>query len=369
MSLVEAWLDGFKRQMLRLVGKALIAVLVFAALAAIGGGAYRAYRQSSAADALVISTPNGIDEGLYVAAGGIEQWVSIRGADRNNPILLFVHGGPAEIMSFVPAVTQSLESEFTVVHWDQRGAGRTYRRNPKPPAGLTLARMTADGVEIVEWLKRYLGQRNVVLVGHSWGTMLGENIVFARPDLFAAYVGTGQFVSWAPQVEAEYEYSLSRAQAEGDTEKLSALRELGDPPFDELETYLAFRAVMRDQLAQADLEFAARQASALAFSPRVSLLDIWNALQGARASVAELAPVLMSADLTALGNDFPIPFVLVQGAADHITPAALALDYAGRINAPAKAVVQIEDAGHYAFITHAEAFHAALVSEVLPLLR
>jgi pimeloyl-ACP methyl ester carboxylesterase len=355
--------------MLRLAAKALIAVLALAIIAAIAGGAYRAYRRSGAEDALVISSPNGIDEGLFVEAGGIEHWITIRGLARDNPILFFVHGGPAEIISFVPAVTQDLESDFTVVHWDQRGAGNTYRRNPKPPAGLTLERMTADGVEIVEWLKRYLGPRDVVLVGHSWGTILGENIVFARPDLFAAYVGTGQFVSWARQVESQYHYSYARAEAENDSETLSTLRELGEPPYESLETYLAFRSATRDQLAQADRDFVARQAGELVFSPRVSLPDIWNALRAAGASIAELAPVLMSADLTELGYDFPIPFVLVQGSADRITPTALALDYAGRINAPAKAVVEIEDAGHYAFITHAAAFRAALMSEVLPMLR
>ena len=351
----------------RIVKKLALGVLVLVAAGVIVAAAYRSYRQQQSAETLVISSANGINEQHFVEANGIEHWVTIRGLNRQNPVIFFVHGGPAEIVSFVPSATQALERDFTVVHWDQRGAGRTYSRNPKPPADLTLAQMTDDGVKVVEWVTQHLAQPRVILVGHSWGSILGEHMVFARPNLFAAYVGTGQVVNWTAQVQEQYAYSLARARTDGDSDVLTALTEFGGPPSTDMEKYRLFRAVMRRYLAQADRDFGSRQAPDILMAPGVSLLDVWNALQGARASVAALTPTMLSEDLADLGYDFPVPFVVIQGDSDWITPTSLAVDYFNRINAPAKALVQIPDAGHYAFVTHADQFRDALVSKVLPL--
>ena len=147
---------------------ALAALIALAAVIA-SGTLYRSYLQSERAAGLEITAPNGIDERRFIAAGDIEHWITIRGADRSNPIVLFVHGGPAEIVSFVPEATQSLEQDFTVVHWDQRGAGRTYARNTKPPVDLTLEQMAADGVEVAAWVTRHLDQP----ASHLWSDIRG----------------------------------------------------------------------------------------------------------------------------------------------------------------------------------------------------
>ena len=345
-----------------------LGVLIAITAAVVAGVLYRAYHRSELAAGLEITAPSGIDEQRFIEAGGIEHSITIRGVDRSNPIILFVHGGPAEIVSFVPTATQSLEQDFTVVHWDQRGAGRTYARNAKPPADLTLSQMTTDGVEVAAWLTQYLDQPRVVLVGHSWGSLLAEHMVFARPELFSVYVGTGQFVSWSALTNEQYAYSLARAEAENDAETLSALRAVGAPPFNDVARYRGFRTVMRRHLSPADLEFSERQVGDLLTSPRASLADIWNALQGARASVAALTTTLTDGDVTRLGYDFPIPFAVVQGADDRISPTTLAEDYFTRIRAPGKVLVSIPNAGHYSFTTHAAEFRNALVGDVLPLI-
>jgi len=345
-----------------------LGILITVTVALVGGGIYRSYRRSELAAELEITAREGIDEQHFVEAGGIEHWITIRGTDRRNPITLFVHGGPAEIVSFVPMSTLAMELNFTVVHWDQRGAGRTYARNAKPPADLTLERMAADGVEVATWLTQYLGHPRVILIGHSWGSLLGEHMVFAQPDLFSAYVGTGQFVSWTALTDEQYRYSLARAETENDTATLYALRTIGPPPFKDVATYRAFRSVMRRHYGGADLAFSERQAGQLLTSPRASLGDIWSALQGARASVTALTSTLTDADVTRLGYDFPIPFAIVQGADDRISPTTLAADYFSGVRAPAKALVRIPNAGHYAFTTHGAEFRAALIAEVLPLI-
>ena len=351
--------------MIKILRKVLTGLLILVVVLAAAGAGLRAYTQHQLGADLVIRTPNGIDEAMFVEAGGIEHWVAIRGENADNPIILFVHGGPAEPHSYFPKSYQPWEKHFTVVQWDQRGTGRTYGRNAKPPADLALAQMTQDGVEIAEWLTRHLGKPKVIVVGHSWGSILGEHMVFARPDLFSAYVGTGQFVSWTSQSEVQYTYSLSRAEAGNDAEKVATLREFGPPPYPDLEQYIAFRSATIDDVGKADLDFISRQ-RAILVAPRVSFGDIWNALRGAQASLAALAPDLLRADLRELGYDFPIPFFVIQGADDRITPSELARDYFARIRAPEKELVLIEGAGHYAAVTHTDAFLAALVSEVLP---
>jgi pimeloyl-ACP methyl ester carboxylesterase len=351
----------------KLVKKLALSMLGLLAAVIIAAASYRSYRQHQLAEALVVSSANGIDEQRFVEANGIEHWVTIRGVDRRNPIIFFVHGGPGEVVSFVPSATQAWEQDFTVVHWDQRGAGRTFSRNSRPPADLSLAQMTDDGIEIVQWVAQHLGQPQVILVGHSWGSILGEHMVFARPELFAAYVGTGQFASWPAQVHTQYAYSLARARTDGDSDVLATLTESGEPASSDMEGYRAFRAVTQRYLARADLDFFSRQVPDILVAPRVSLGDLWNALQGVRASIAALTPTLLSADLTDLGDDFPIPFVVIQGDSDRITPTSLAVEYFNRINSPAKVLVEIPDAGHYAFVTHSNQFRDALVSKVLPL--
>ena len=227
--------------------------------------------------------------------------------------------------------------------------------------------MTADGVEVAEWLTRHLGQHRVILIGHSWGSLLAEHMVFACPELFSAYVGTGQFVSWSAITNEQYSYTLARAKAENDANTLAAIRAVGAPPFDDAGRYRRFRTIMRRYLAPADLAFSSSQVGQLLTSPRASLVDIWNALQGARVSVAALTPTLLEADIARLGYDSPVPFVIIQGVDDRISPTKLADEYFTRIRAPAKALVHIQNGGHYSFVTNAAEFRRALITEVLPL--
>ena len=141
-----------------------------------------------------IVSPNGVDERLKLRIGGIDQWVSIRGRDRRNPILLFLHGGPAAVTMPVGYTYQSpWEDYFTVVQWDQRGAGKTYAANTEQQMapGMTIAGMTDDAVQIVQYLREHYGKQKIFLLGHSFGTVLGTRLARQHPDWFHAYIGVG----------------------------------------------------------------------------------------------------------------------------------------------------------------------------------
>src|ERR1700731_2383366 len=131
------------------------------------------------ADARKIVTPNGVERLEKVRIGGIEQWVSIRGTDKRNPVLLFIHGGPGYVS--IPMswwFSRGWEEYFTVVQWDQRGAGKTYLINdPKSVAPtLTLERMVADTEEMISWVRKDLGKQKIFVLGHSWGSYLDSKL-------------------------------------------------------------------------------------------------------------------------------------------------------------------------------------------------
>src|SRR6266567_5166544 len=180
-----------------------------------------------------ITAPNGIDEATYVEIGGIEQWITIRGEDRNNPVLLFLHGGPGDATNpWGYAAFRSWLKYFTVVQWDQRGSGRTFGRNGAASAStITVERMVQDGVELAELLSKRLQKDKIVLVGHSWGSILGVFMVKARPELFYAFVGTGQVADPTRNYAVAYAALVERASREGDSRALQELNEVGPPPY------------------------------------------------------------------------------------------------------------------------------------------
>ena len=150
-----------------------------------------------------------IDEQSFVTIGGIEQWVTIHGKDRGNPVILVLHGGPGVTNApFAPAFIP-WRAKFTVVEWDQRGAGRTFGRNGAEKSGiLSIDRLTQDGIELAEYLRANLHKDKIVLLGISFGSMIGIKMMETRPELFAAYVGTGQFINAADGDALGYELTL-----------------------------------------------------------------------------------------------------------------------------------------------------------------
>src|SRR5215831_5411720 len=142
----------------------------------------RARRQREIAASLAIRTPAGIESGMFVRLGGIDQWISIRGEDRRNPVILIMHGGPAtSYMGWTP-VFQSWERHFTVVQWDRRGVGKTFGRNGGRGCGeMTLDRIAADGAELARFLAGHLGQERIFLLGHSMGSIIGIMLAARYP--------------------------------------------------------------------------------------------------------------------------------------------------------------------------------------------
>ena len=159
------------------------------------------------------------------------------GTIQTTPVLLVAHGGPGDVLS--PHVDEfaPYEKDFIVVQWDQRGSGRTYGLYGDETPELTLQRVAADGIELAVHLTKHLQKANLVVLGHSWGSVIAIEMATRRPDLFSAYVGTGQVASWERSVQAQFDFLLVRAQRTGDqglSAELAAIQPL-DP--DKLGTF------------------------------------------------------------------------------------------------------------------------------------
>jgi pimeloyl-ACP methyl ester carboxylesterase len=353
---------------MRIFWRGLIALLVVVAVTAAGALGYRDWRQHDNAQALAITTPNGIDVGIFVKIGGIDQWVQIRGDDRRNPVLLFLHGGPGISMIPLTPVFQPWEKYFTVVQWDQRGAGKTYGRNGEAgSAPMTIDRMTQDGLQLTQFLERHLHQSKIVVVGHSWGTVLGLRMVKQRPDLFSAYVGTGQLVDKAQNEKTSYAMVMDKARAAHDATAVAELQRIGVPPYADFEKLLVQRKWQAAYNTPAERDLSSKLTPTVLFAPDYSLRDIWNFLAAAKFSQRATYAELNDYDALKLGTTFDVPFFVFEGDRDALTPAVLAQDYVAKIQAPVKAFVLLKGGGHTAVLTMPDVFLRELVTRVRPL--
>ena len=303
---------------------------------------------------------------MYVPIGGIEQWIQFGENKSGNPILLYLHGGPGGTSVPLSAAWKPWEEHFTVVHWDQRGAGRTFARNGEAGCGrLSVDRMVQDGLEVAQFLVNTLHKPKVLLVGHSWGSALAVYMLKRRPELFSAFVGTGQLVNMQQNEEINYARQLAQAECADDRDALQALRAIGPPPYSDWSSIKILRE-WADRLAEGDGDPIQPRPTAIAsdFKPD----EVSTMLKAAEFSQRELFGELGSIDLLSLGASFEMPIFFFHGTCDQQTPIELAEQYFDRILAPHKGFVHFEGCHHFVVMNCPEAFSRELVARVRPLL-
>jgi proline iminopeptidase len=325
------------------------------------------------ADIDQIVTPNGVQETFEVVLGGARQVVSVRGADRANPILLFVHGGPGAVeMPIAWAFQRPWEDYFTVVQWDQRGAGKSFALNDPAELAptLTLERYRDDAIELLELLRRRYAQEKVVLLGHSWGSAVGLAVAAKRPDLLHAYVGMGQMIDWRDNERDGIKWTLERARSAGNAEAVREIEAL--PPYPDAGPFTIDKADAWRKWAIGYGSLAAGRPNANFYlraprlSPEYSPADIQAWHKGSLFTVTTLWPRVADVSFAKLDR-LDVPVIMLIGRHDHTTSASMAAAWMDGLRAPKKTTVWLEHSAHLPMIEEPGRTFAALLEHVRPL--
>lgn len=325
------------------------------------------------ADVQKLVSPNSIDETQIVTLNGARQVVNIRGADRRNPILIYIHGGPGSVeMPMAWTFQRPWEDYFTVVQWDQRGAGRSWPLNAPEAIAPTLSLQTYrdDAIALIQWLGARYGQRKVFILGHSFGSAVGLAVAQARPDLLHAYVGMGQLIDFRENERVGMRSALQTARAHNDREAIAAIEALAPYPdsgpftiqqADAWRTFANRYGSLAGERPDANFYFDATRLSPL-YSPD----DRRSWIAGSSFTVTTLWPRL--ADVSFLGvTRLEVPVIFLLGRKDITTPSTIASAWIDRLEAPVARTVWFEHSGHLPMVEEPGRVFAALLREVLPL--
>jgi proline iminopeptidase len=336
------------------------------------GLSYRWYMQRQIAAERAIGSPAGIDRLEAVRIGGIDQWIHVRGEDTNNPLLLFIHGGPGiGFIAMARIFQRPWEKHFTVVQWDQRGAGKTYATNDRElqRRTMTVSRMEQDTLELVNYLRTRFKRNRIIVMGVSWGSVLGLWLAHEHPDVIDAYVGVGQAVNMKVNSQTAYEDALQVARTRNLVEAVSdleSIRPYPPPAVDRRKVEIAQRWQAELLGPPEPVRFlnTKRFLFTLLTAPEYSLGDVFGFTRGQFLSLDVLVPQVHNLDVTSLGTEFRVPIFFFQGRLDPYTRPMLIQQYSDTITAPRRDFVWFEKAGHFPFFEEQHRFTDELVRRV-----
>ena len=288
--------------------------------------------------------PGSIAELTSVPLGGHEQALLIRGRNADAPVLLHLAGGPGGTDLGAMRGDTSLEDDFVVVTWDQRGTGKSYAALD-PTDTLTPEQMVADTIELTEYLRERFDEERIYLQGNSWGSLLGVLAVDARPDLYHAWIGSGQMVSPAGTDRMFWEDTVAWAEAEGNEALVATLVENGPPPYDDILAYEVALSHEHDWNPYPAFD-GDRELPATLFVSENTLMDQVNGLRAFLDTFATLYPRIQDIDFRSDVTELEVPVYLVKGGHEARGRAVLADEWFDLLDAPTKERIVFEDSGH-----------------------
>lgn len=305
---------------------------------------------------------NGINLLEPIQIGGLKQWISVRGENKENPLLLILHGGPGFSMMPYSSIFDSLESNFTIAQWDQRGTGKTYAANKKllSSDSITIKQVQTDTLEIVNYLRHRFKKEKIFVLGHSWGTVLGLTLAHDHPELLYAYIGVGQLINAKINEQIGYDNTLKIAYEKNNKKAIKAL--------ENLTSFRSNHFTMKELLALRKWQFhfngiLIKKLTLLSITinalsaPEYSLLDYINLIRGlfslskSKAMFTEIMNIALE-DKT----HFSTAIFILGGRKDPITPSLPVYEYFKKIKAPSKEYIWFENSGHNLFFEETDKF-------------
>ena len=352
-----------------------VASVLVAAIAS--AACYRFIAQQSIARSRAIHSPGGINTLDRVSIGGVDQWIEVRGQSVQNPILLFIHGGPGS--AFIPVARTfqgPWEKYFTIVQWEQRGAGKSYSSEDKEVLKRTMniERMHADTLEMVNYLRQRFGREKIFVLGHSWGSILGLQLAHNHPELLYAYIGVGQATDAKQNEVVLYKETLDEAQRVQNQEAIQQLNSIARYPAPNVTVQQIFTVrkwsgelIGPKSIGPKKSGDEAMGLKAIFLTPEYSLVNDVDWIRGQLFSVNMLLADLSKVNFADLGYDYRVPIFFLEGRHDPYTPSSVAKEFFDKMNDPDKHFEWFEDSGHFPFIEEPQKFTDALVQQVLPL--
>lgn len=289
-----------------------------------------------------------------VELGGFDQWILIRGRNKELPVILFLHGGPGNPQIVAARRYESfLEEHFVVVNWDQRGSGLSYAKRI-PKGAMTIDQLVSDTIELSEKLCHRFGKDRIYLVGHSWGSLLGMLAIQKNPKLFKAFFGTGQFVCAKDAAVVGYNWALGQASKKDDVKAKSEL--MSEPE--------NFR-IRRKWIDKFGGYSSKKSLSGYAFDFAIhlreySIFDLPRWANGLEFSERLLVPQAEAIDLRSVVERVETPVFFLQGSNDYVTPSELARGYMQGLECPTKEFVEFDNMSHMLPFDEPEIFGRAI---------
>jgi proline iminopeptidase len=334
----------------------------------------RAEATAIIANARKIVTPNGIERLETVRIGGIDQWVSIRGRDKRNPVLLFIHGGPGYVsMPMSWWFSRDWEEYFTVVQWDQRGAGKTYLLNDPAMIAptLTLERMVDDTEEMADWIRKELGKKKIFIIGHSWGSYPGLELARRHPEWLYAYIGVGQLTDGPESERRGWAFALDAARHAGNSDALHQLEAIapyfspGHPSsLKDIYTQRKWLDLYGGVMAHRDGNSAEGDLARL--SPDYTADEISQIWEGNEFSEKYLLAQILSLNLTDT-RKLDCPLIIFGGRYDVNVNSDVAAEWFAKVDAPSKQFVWFENSAHLPMTEEPGKFLISLVRYARPI--
>jgi pimeloyl-ACP methyl ester carboxylesterase len=291
---------------------------------------------------------NAVSELKKIKIGDVEQWLLIRGENKNNPLLLMIHGGPgAAQIGFIRDYQQELEKHFIVVNWDQRGSGLSYSKKI-PKETMNIAQFLNDTIEVTDYLKKEFQKEKIFLIGHSWGSMLGMLAINKHPEHFIHYFGVSQVVSMSKGEELSYELIVEKAKELNNQKAIKALNKIGTPPWSNLkhdrvhQKYLELFGGGISHNGKMVKEFAKK----LLKSKEYTIFDIVNHLKGQLFSMKAMIDELRQLELKNVIEKVEVPITFIMGKYDLTVPPLPTQEFFDQLQAPSKEWISFEKSAH-----------------------
>src|ERR1700674_4199312 len=309
--------------------------------------------------------PGSIAEVNYLQLGGVDQWVMIRGENGSNPPLILLHGGPGFTeMRLFRHFNAPLEKCFTVVNWDQRGAGKSFDRKI-PKSSMTVEQFIADLDELVDTVRKRLGTRKVTIFGHSWGSALGVLYAARFPDKVAAYAGSGQIGDWPAGELSSYAFVLAELDRRNNRKAVKELRAIGAPPHTAEKLWVQRTWLDRVEGHPGGMSLWKFGRIVLGGSES-SIFDLLNILRGFPFSLDAMWAEVSALNLNQAVPSLQMPVFFFLGRRDHQVPADTSAAYSDLLTAPSKRLVWFEESRHEPFVDESAKFNAAMTELVRP---